>query len=122
MPAVRNDVPTLRANCVWYALREYLREHRAWRHRGCPAGMEPRLLIRTSRLAPRWMLHFAVGVPLSPGSPVYAVRSFVPVDQAPLRWWQVWRAAWFVGRVQHGDSPAHRVCGGPTPNSSESNP
>ena len=39
----------------------YWRLRRRWQARGRPAGREPYLLIRASRLEPSWMPHVLVG-------------------------------------------------------------
>lgn len=96
----------MRSNCLVYALREYRMELRVWRQRGRPRGMTPLLQIGPSSLQPHWLPHFRVSAPIGRDNRAYAARGFVPLDTSPLRWWQLWRAVWFDGRVKiyHEDS------------------
>jgi hypothetical protein len=91
-------------NCIWYAFWEYRAERKAWRKAGRPPGMEPRLIVRPSRMAPDWIPTCSLGLPTDETGRHFDQRKFAPDDTRPLRWWQVWRALWFRGHVQQGDS------------------
>jgi hypothetical protein len=95
-------------NCVIYAVREYLREKRAWRAAGSPAGMEPRLVIRPSRMAPDPVPTVSLGMPLDATGTQLEYRKFQPTDKRPLRWWQAWRVCCFRGAVVQGDDSPHK--------------
>lgn len=90
----------MRSNCLVYAFVEHRREKRAWVAAGRPAGMDPKIQVRESRLYPHWVPHFEVAVPVAPWSNTYVTRGFVPTDKSPLRWWQLWRLFWFKGYVE----------------------
>ena len=90
-----------RSNCIACALILYWRLRRRWVARGRPAGREPYLLARGSRLGPSWMPHLLVGKWAAPGRMV--VVSFKPADQDPLPWWRWWPALRFRGQVVRGD-------------------
>ena len=87
----------MRCNCLFWALGAYARRLIEWRRDGRPKLSEPRFGWRPSWLEPWWVLHFEVDYVLADGH--WVREGFTPLDQSPLRWWQVWRAVWFSGRV-----------------------
>jgi hypothetical protein len=95
-------------NCVLYAVLQYRRQVRHWRAAGSPPGMEPRLVIRPSRMAPDPVPTVSLAMPLDETGTRLHYAKFQPVDTRPLRWWQVWRVCCFKGRVVQGDdAPTH---------------
>lgn len=94
----------MRSNCLVYALSEWYKEHRAWRAAGRRVRCEPRILVRSSRLYPRWVPHFEVGIPVPCARGLHLMtRGYVPLDETPLPWYLLWRALWFRGRVAHNE-------------------
>ena len=91
--------PTTRSNCVAQALAEYRRQHQSWRANGSPAGAEPYLLVRPSRI-PGGIVHMLVGR-LDPETGQVQVASFKPADPVPRPWWRP--PLRFVGRWVAGD-------------------
>lgn len=90
-----------RSNCIACALILYWRLRRRWVARGRPAGREPYLLARGSRLGPPWVPHVLVGKWAGGGRMV--VVSFKPADHRALPWWRWWRVLFFDGQVVRGD-------------------
>lgn len=91
-----------RSNCLTCAVVLYLRLRRRWVARGRPAGREPYLLLRASRLGPAWVPHALVGRWIGRTGRM-AVVSFKPIDHRPLPWWRAWRVVWFRGEIVRGD-------------------
>jgi hypothetical protein len=87
-------------NCVAFAVRLYVRRRRRWKARGCPVGEEPYLMLRPSRLEPRWLPHFLVGH-WRRGR--MQVVSYKPDDKSPLPWYRLHEAAQFRGHTDWGD-------------------
>lgn len=92
-----------RSNCIVAALLEYRAQRREWIAAGRPAGSEPYMWWRSSRLAPEWVPHAGVAHRHQGGH--WVVKSFKPLDTSPLRWWQVWRVVVYVGHWVEGDAP-----------------
>lgn len=90
-----------RSNCILAAVLEWRRLQRQWLAAGRPVGGEPYLWTRSSRLAPLWLPH--AGVAQWVGDRL-VMRSYRPIDRAPLRWWQSCRALWFAGQWVEGDA------------------
>lgn len=88
------------SNCIVEAAREFWRMHRAWRAEGRPSGGEPYIWIRSSRLAGDWVPHVGIG---HKDGARWVMRSFKPDNPNPLRWWQLPRVMFFVGRWVEGD-------------------
>lgn len=94
------------SNCYLWARwcrRQLLRE---WRAAGSPKDRVPAKLARPSRLDPDAIDHWIVGWWHPETGVLEEVQSFVPDDKAPLRWWQIWRVALFLGSVKQGDAPS----------------
>ena len=76
-----------------------------WVQEGMPDQRMPVIWSRPSRLIPHSVNHWLVGWYESDSAMLVEIRSFVPHDHRPLRWWQLWRAFAFHGEVVHGDRP-----------------
>lgn len=103
----------MRSNCWLWARRELSRREREWRDRGSPAGMEPYLISRPTRLRGRdWLAdqiakrvrHYLVGWrDLQTGA--LLTMSYGPADRRYLlHWWEMPRVVLFRGIVTQGDS------------------
>lgn len=90
----------MKSNCVLEAWREYRKLRQVWIASGRPEGGEPYVWLRSSRLAPHWVPHAGVA---RHHEGRWVMRSFRPVDTAPLRWWQLWRVVIYVGHWVEGD-------------------
>lgn len=87
----------MRSNCIAWALQAYVRHLAAWLRAGRPAGFEPHIVLRPSRVAPWWVCHWQVERWDGFG---WIREGFGPVDKSRLRWWQMHRTIWFLGRVE----------------------
>lgn len=91
----------MRSNCLIWGLWAYAVQLRAWVRAGMPKGREPYLLVRPSRLRPRWLPHVLVGQ--MDGEGRMRMRSYVPVSGADLPWFLAWLGLLFKGHEVEGD-------------------
>lgn len=91
------------SNCWAWAVNRAWTMTRAWRSEGMLRGWEPRMLLRWSRSAPRWLLHVLVGTPVERHSDELLLESFKPLLPDNARGWRTVLHLLFLGRVQQGD-------------------
>lgn len=90
----------MRSNCLLWALWAYAVQLRAWVRDGMPKGREPYLMIRPSRLRPRWLPHVLVAQRDGAG---LRVESYTPTVKADVPWYLAWTCLLFAGEVTEGD-------------------
>ena len=91
----------MKSNCISCAIRLYFRMRKRWKLKGSPEGFEPYLLLRSSRLNPKWMPHVLVGIKNNNNE--LLLISYKPIDTTDLPWWEWWKALRFNGKIVRGD-------------------
>ena len=92
-------------NCWTWAASEWWHRTRQWVRDGMPAGLEPRIMGRTSRRRPRILPHVLLAYPLDRWSDVMLFDSYKPDAPTDEPWWRAWLHMGFRGRVRAGDVP-----------------